>query len=91
MMNGFDGYAEEIMSCYALLPTRPFDITAFDGPDRGHTALAGMPLNPQWERPNCHGLRLLQIQRLHRISGGYLVIRAAAYTPRVPATSLHST
>ena len=51
MMNGFDGYAEEIISFAFHFPTRPFDIIAFDGPGQGHTALAGMPLEPRWELP----------------------------------------
>jgi len=27
------------------------DIITFDGPGQGHTALAGMPLEPRWELP----------------------------------------
>ena len=51
MMNGFDGYAEEIIDFASYFPTRPFDIIAFDGPGQGHAALAGMTLEPEWERP----------------------------------------
>ena len=51
MMNGFDGYAEEIMGFAEHFPSCPFDIITFDGPGQGHTALAGMPLEPRWERP----------------------------------------
>lgn len=47
MMNGFDGYAEGIINFASHFPTRPFDIITFDGPGQGHTALAGMPLEPE--------------------------------------------
>ena len=46
MMNGFDGYAEEIIDFASHFPTRPFDIITFDGPGQGHTAAAGMPSSP---------------------------------------------
>ena len=47
MMIGFDGYAVEIIDFASYFPTRPFDIIAFDGPGQGHTALAGMTLEPE--------------------------------------------
>ena len=86
MMNGFDGYAEEIMSFAMHFPTRPFDIIVFDGPGQGHTALAGMPLKPQWERPTAAVLDFFGIESAAALGvsfGGYLVMRAAAYTPRI--------
>ena len=51
MMNGFDGYAEEIIDFASHFPTRPFDIITFDGPGQGHTVLADIPLEPEWEHP----------------------------------------
>ena len=86
MMNGFDGYAEEIMGFAEYFPTRPFDIIAFDGPGQGHTALAGMPLEPQWERPTEAVLDYFGIDNAATLGvsfGGYLVMRAAAYCPRI--------
>ena len=86
MMNGFDGYAEEIISFAFHFPTRPFDIIVFDGPGQGHTALAGMPLEPQWERPTAAVLDFFGIESAAALGvsfGGYLVMRAAAYTPRI--------
>ena len=86
MMNGFDGYAEEIMDFASHFPTRPFDIIAFDGPGQGHTALAGMPLEPQWERPTEAVLDYFGIDNAAALGvsfGGYLVMRAAAYCPRI--------
>lgn len=86
MMNGFDGYAEEIISFALHFPTRPFDIIAFDGPGQGHTALAGMPLEPQWERPTEAVLDYFGIDNAAALGvsfGGYLVTRAAAYCPRI--------
>ena len=86
MMNGFDGYAEEIISFALHFPTRPVDIIAFDGPGQGHTALAGMPLEPQWERPTEAVLDYFGIDNAAALGvsfGGYLVMRAAAYCPRI--------
>ena len=86
MMNGFDGYAEEIIDFASHFPTRPFDTIAFDGPGQGHTVLAGMPLEPQWERPTNAVLNYFGIESAAALGvsfGGYLVTRAAAYCPRI--------
>ena len=86
MMNGYDGYAEEIMGFAEYFPCRPFDIIAFDGPGQGHTALAGMPLEPQWERPTDAVLDYFGVESAAALGvsfGGYLVMRAAAHCPRI--------
>ena len=86
MMNGFDGYAEEIMGFAERFPSRPFDIITFDGPGQGHTALAGMPLEPHWELPTNAVLDhfgLTSAAALGVSFGGYLVMRAAAHVPRI--------
>ena len=86
MMNGFDGYAEEIISFAFHFPTRPFDIIAFDGPGQGHTALAGMPLEPRWELPTTAVLDYFNLDSAAALGvsfGGYLVMRAAVYCPRI--------
>lgn len=86
MMNGFDGYVEEIIDFASHFPTRPFDVIAFDGPGQGHTVLAGMPLEPQWERPTNAVLNYFGIESAAAVGvsfGGYLVTRAAAYCPRI--------
>ena len=86
MMNGFDGYAEEIISFALHFPTRPFNIIAFDGPGQGHTALAGMLLEPQWERPTEAVLDYFGVDSAAALGvsfGGYLVMRAAANCPRI--------
>lgn len=86
MMNGFDGYAEEIISFALHFPTRPFDIITFDGPGQGHTALAGMPLEPEWEHPTEAVLDYFGVTSAAALGvsfGGYLVTRAAAHCPRI--------
>ena len=86
MMNGFDGYVEEIIDFASHFPTRPFDVIAFDGPGQGHTVLAGIPLEPQWERPTNAVLNYFGIESAAALGvsfGGYLVTRAAAYCPRI--------
>lgn len=86
MMNGFDGYAEEIIDFASHFPTRPFDIIAFDGPGQGHTAAAGMPLEPEWEYPTEAVLDYFGVTSAAALGvsfGGYLVTRAAAHCPRI--------
>lgn len=86
MMNGFDGYAEEIMGFAEYFPYRPFDIITFDGPGQGHTALAGMPLEPEWEHPTEAVLDYFGMTSAAVLGvsfGGYLVTRAAAHCPRI--------
>lgn len=86
MMNGFDGYAEEILDFASHFPTRPFDIITFDGPGQGHTAAAGMPLEPEWEHPTDAVLDYFGVTSTAALGvsfGGYLVTRAAAYCPRI--------
>ena len=86
MMNGFDGYAEEIIDFASHFPTRPFDIIVFDGPGQGHTVLEGMPLEPEWERPTDAALDYFGVDSAAALGvsfGGYLVMRAAAYCPRI--------
>ena len=86
MMNGFDGYAEEIIDFASHFPSRPFDIITFDGPGQGHTVLAGMPLEPEWEQPTEAMMDYFGIETVAALGvsfGGYLVTRAAAYCPRI--------
>ena len=86
MMNGFDGYAEEIIDFASHFPTRPFDIITFDGPGQGHTALAGMSLEPEWEQPTEAVMDYFGIESAAALGvsfGGYLVTRAAAHCPRI--------
>ena len=86
MMNGFDGYAEEIIDFASHFPTRPFDIITFDGPGQGHTAAAGMPLEPEWEHPTDSVLDYFGVTSAAALGvsfGGYLVMRAAAHMPRI--------
>lgn len=86
MMNGFDGYAEEIIDFASHFPTRPFDIITFDGPGQGHTAAAGMPLEPEWEHPTEAVLDYFGVTSAAALGvsfGGYLVTRAAVHCPRI--------
>ena len=86
MMNGFDGYAEEIIDFASHFPTRPFDIITFDGPGQGHTAAAGMPLEPEWEHPTEAVLDYFGVTSAAALGvsfGGYLVTRTAAHFSRI--------
>ena len=86
MLNGFDGYAEEIIDFASHFPTRSFDIITFDGPGQGHTAAAGMPLEPEWEQPTEAVMDYFGIESAASLGvsfGGYLVTRAAAHCPHI--------
>jgi len=86
MMNGFDGYAEEIIDFASHFPTRPFDVITFDGPGQGHTVLAGMPLEPEWEHPTEAVLDYFGVTSAAALGvsfGGYPGMRAAAHCPRI--------
>lgn len=67
-------------------PTTLVMMNGFDGPGQGHTVLAGMPLEPEWERPTDAVLDYFGVTSAAALGvsfGGYLVMRAAAHCPRI--------
>ena len=84
---GFDSYIEELTAAILYLRDQGYQVIAFDGPGQG-SALndANLPMTPDWRKPvkaildyfKCDHVTLCGLSL-----GGCLVMRAAAYEPRI--------
>ncbi|MDN5962948.1 MAG: alpha/beta hydrolase [Actinomyces sp.] len=86
VFGGFDSYLEEVLGFVSTMGPVPFDIVAFDGPGQGTALLRGVKLMNAWERPVGAVLDHLGIDSCAALGmsfGGYLVMRAAAFEPRI--------
>jgi pimeloyl-ACP methyl ester carboxylesterase len=84
---GFDSYIEEFLPMLAAIVDAGHRVIAFDGPGQG-SALEdhGLPMIPEWERPVAAVLDhygLDDVTVVGESLGGGLVIRAAAFEPRI--------
>lgn len=84
---GFDSYVEEWFAIVFALRDAGYDVITFDGPGQG-AALEdfNLPMTHEWEKPVRTVLDhydLNDVSLLGFSLGGELVIRAAAYEPRV--------
>ncbi|BBX46885.1 alpha/beta hydrolase [Mycobacterium cookii] len=87
MFGGFDSYVEEFFPMIASLVDAGRRIVVFEGPGQG-TPLEdyGLTMIPEWERPVAAVLdhyRLEDVAAVGISLGGGLVIRAAAFEPRI--------
>lgn len=87
MFGGFDSYVEEWFAIVFALRGAGYEVIAFDGPGQG-TALEdfNLPLTHEWEKPVKSVLDHYDLGNVSLLGfslGGELVIRAAAYEPRV--------
>lgn len=87
MFGGFDSYIEEMLPMIAALVEDGRRVVAFEGPGQG-SALEdyGLPLIAEWERPVAAVLDHYGLDDVTAVGismGGALVIRAAAYEPRI--------
>lgn len=84
---GFDSYIEELMQAFSYFCDAGYDIIAFEGPGQGGALNeAGLSMTPQWHKPVKAVLDYFQVNRVTLIGlslGGGLVLRAAAFEPRV--------
>jgi pimeloyl-ACP methyl ester carboxylesterase len=84
---GFDSCIEELTSAFVFLREAGYDVIAFDGPGQGGAPEdAGLPLTAQWHRPVSAVLDHFGVERVALVGlslGGCLVMRAAAFEPRV--------
>jgi len=87
LFGGGDSYIEEFLPVLLALRDRGYDIVCFEGPGQGHVLEeSGLPMTPDWHKPvkavldyfGLSGVTLIGISM-----GGCLVIRAAAFEPRV--------
>lgn len=84
---GFDSNIEELTSAFLFLRDAGYDVIAFDGPGQGGALEdSGLPMTPQWHKPVGAVLDHFGVERAALIGlslGGCLVMRAAAFEPRV--------
>lgn len=87
IFGGFDSYIEEYIPMAFFFRDAGFDVVLFEGPGQGGALEdAGLPLTHEWEKPVAavlDHLGLDSISLMGRSLGGYLVLRAAAFEPRV--------
>ncbi len=84
---GFDSYIEELTSAFIYFRDAGYEIIAFEGPGQGGALNdSALPMTPEWHKPvkavldhfKCENVTLAGLSM-----GGCLVIRAAAFEPRV--------
>ena len=84
---GFDSYCEEWLPAAFTFRDAGYDTIVFDGPGQGLTLEeAGLTMIPEWEKPVKAVLDFFQLDDVTLVGeslGGELVIRAAAFEPRV--------
>lgn len=87
LFGGFDSYIEEFLPMLAAMVAAGYRVVAFEGPGQGGALEeAGLTLTPEWERPVSAVLdhyRLDDVTAVGISLGGGLVIRAAAFEPRI--------
>jgi pimeloyl-ACP methyl ester carboxylesterase len=87
MFGGFDSYIEEWFPMQFFFGEAGFDVVAFEGPGQGATLEdSHLPMTPEWEKPVKIVLDYFHLDEITLMGislGGCLVIRAAAYEPRV--------
>ena len=86
VFGGFDSYIEEWLPLLLALRSAELDVVAFDGPGQGAALEAGAPMTADWHRPVAAVLdhfTLDDVTLLGFSLGGCLVMRTAAYEPRV--------
>ena len=84
---GFDSYLEELFVFFFWLRDAGYEVVAFEGPGQGGALFdAGLPMTHEWEKPVAAVLDyfgLADVAMIGGSMGGYFVIRAAAFEPRV--------
>ena len=87
IFGGFDSYIEEYIPMAYFFMDAGFDVVLFEGPGQGGALEDwGLPLTHEWEKPVAavlDHLGLSDVSLMGRSLGGYLVLRAAAFEPRV--------
>jgi pimeloyl-ACP methyl ester carboxylesterase len=87
MFGGYDSYIEEYFATMSFFHDAGYDVISFEGPGQGAVLEdEHLPMTPAWHKPvkavldyfNLDDVTLMGISL-----GGCLVIRAAAYEPRV--------
>ena len=84
---GFDSCIEELSTAFIYLRDAGYDVIAFDGPGQGGALDgSGLAMTAEWHKPVSAVLDYFEVKRVTLIGlslGGCLVLRAAAFEPRV--------
>jgi pimeloyl-ACP methyl ester carboxylesterase len=84
---GFDSYVEEFFPLFSEFAANGYRVIAFDGPGQGGALEdSGLPMTAEWERPVAAVLDHYGLERVIAVGislGGGLVVRAAAFEPRI--------
>jgi pimeloyl-ACP methyl ester carboxylesterase len=84
---GFDSYIEELTSAFFYLRDAGYEVIAFEGPGQGGALNdAGLHMTPAWHQPVKTVLDHFELDHVTLAGlsmGGCLVMRAAAFEPRV--------
>jgi pimeloyl-ACP methyl ester carboxylesterase len=87
VFGGFDSYVEEFLPMLATMVDAGHRVIAFEGPGQGGALEDhGLSMIAEWERPVAAVLdhyRLTDVTAVGESLGGGLVIRAAAFEPRI--------
>jgi pimeloyl-ACP methyl ester carboxylesterase len=84
---GFDSYIEELTTAFFYLRDAGYEVIAFEGPGQGGALNdAGLHMTPAWHLPVRAVLDHFKLDHVTLVGlsmGGCLVMRAAAFEPRV--------
>ena len=87
VFGGFDSYIEELTSVLVYLRDAGYDVIAFEGPGQGGALEeSGLAMTAEWHKPVSAVLDHFAVERVALMGmslGGCLVMRAAAFEPRV--------
>ena len=87
VFGGFDSYIEEWLPAALVFRDAGYDTILFEGPGQGAALeLANLTMSPEWEKPVKAVLDFFRLDAVTLMGfslGGGLVIRAAAFEPRV--------
>src|SRR3984885_2536622 len=87
VFGGFDSYIEEWLPAALVFRDAGYDTILFEGPGQGAALeLAHLTMSPEWEKPVKAVLDFFSLDAVTLMGfslGGGLVIRAAAFEPRV--------
>jgi pimeloyl-ACP methyl ester carboxylesterase len=87
VFGGFDSYIEEWLPAALIFRDAGYDTILFEGPGQGAALeLAHLTMSPEWEKPVKAVLDFFRLDAVALMGfslGGGLVLRAAAFEPRV--------